>query len=288
MLGRTLQRTARFTGLLLLMAAIPAVARAAEVSIPHGTVDLLSSQESIQPGHPIMLGLHFRLENGWHIYWINPGDSGEPPRLQWKLPAGVRAGEIEWLAPQRLPIPPLVDYGYEGEVLLPISVEGTSALKAGEQATLAAEVKLIVCREVCIPGTAHVSITLPVRSEAPTASARAAPLFSAAAKALPKPLPASWNPSVRDTGNEFDLRLRTGRRIANAWFAPLEFEQIDNAAPQKFTSSASGLHLILRKSDQLTKPISRLRGVLILAPDRAYVIDAPVTPSPAQRRNKEH
>jgi len=78
------------------------------VSILHGTVDLLSEQQSIQPGHAILLGLHFRLEKGWHIYWVNPGDSGEPPRLEWRLPAGLRAGAIEWPTPSRLPIPPVI------------------------------------------------------------------------------------------------------------------------------------------------------------------------------------
>ena len=60
-------------------------------AIPHGTVELLAERQGIQPGHEILLGLYFRLEKGWHIYWINPGDSGEPPRLEWHLPAGLRA-----------------------------------------------------------------------------------------------------------------------------------------------------------------------------------------------------
>lgn len=173
-------------------------------------------------------------------------------------------------------------------MLLPIPIENTSGLKAGEQVTMAADVEVMVCREVCIPATAYVSLSLPVRSQRPTISSRTAPLFSAANKSLPKPTPSSWRPSVKDVGREFDLRVRTGRSFASAWFAPLQFEQIDNAAPQKIMFTPSGLHLILRKSDQLSKPVSRLRGVLILGPESAYLIDAPVTPLPAEGHHKEH
>jgi DsbC/DsbD-like thiol-disulfide interchange protein len=272
--------------MLCLGLAASAIAEERRASVPHGTVALLSEQESIQPGHAIHLGLYFRLEKGWHIYWINPGDSGEPPRLEWHLPAGLRAGAIEWPAPSRLPIPPLTDYGYEGEVLLPVPIENTSSLALGGEAALAADLKAIVCREVCIPAQARLSLSLPVRPERPRESAEKVAMFTAARKALPKPAPASWRPSARDMGASFELRVSMGHSASEAWFAPLEPLEIENAAPQKSVTSAAGVRLILKKSDQLLKPISRLRGVLVL-PQGAYVIDAPVVPAPAKRPNKE-
>ena len=241
----------------------------------------MSEQPSIQPGHAILLGLHFRLENGWHIYWINPGDSGEPPRLDWHLPAGLRAGAIEWPAPSRLPIPPLMDYGYEGEILLPVPVENTVVLAVGGEAALAADMKAIVCRDVCIPAKAHLSLLLPVRAERVHESAEAAAMFSAARKALPKPAPANWRPSAKDLGHSFELGVNTGHAASEAWFAPLEPLEIENAAPQKSVSTVAGVRLILKKSDQLLKPVSRLRGVLVL-PQGAYLIDVPVAPPPAK------
>ena len=271
---------------LCLLLAAGAGAEARRASIPNGTVELLSEQESIQPGHVIHLGLHFQLEPGWHVYWINPGDSGEPPRLDWRLPAGLKAGAIEWPAPSRLPIPPLMDFGYEGDVLLPVAIENTSGLAAGKDVTLAAEIKAIVCREVCIPAKAELSLSLPVRAEPPRESAATKAMFTAARKVLPKPAPASWKPSARDLGDSFELRVNTGRTEPGAWFAPFEPEQIENAVPQKSVAAAAGVRLILKKSDQLLKPVSRLRGVLIL-PQGAYMIDAPVAAPPANRSQKE-
>ena len=272
--------------MLCLGLAASAIGDERRASIPHGTVEVLSEQESIQPGHAIHLGLHFRLEKGWHIYWVNPGDSGEPPRLEWHLPAGLRADAIKWPAPSRLPIPPLMDYGYEGEVLLPVSIENTSGLAAGGEVALTADLKAIVCREVCIPAKAQLSLLLSVRAERPRESAETAAMFSAARKALPKPAPANWRPSAKDLGASFELRVNTGHAVSGAWFAPLDPLEIENAAPQKSVSTATGVRLILKKSDQLLKPVSRLRGVLVL-PKGAYLIDAPVAPPPAKRSNKE-
>ena len=109
-------------------------ARAASAPIPHGTLELIAENQSIAPGHEFHLGLHFQLEKGWHIYWVNPGDSGEPPRVKWQLPAGLTAGEMEWPTPQRLGTATIVDFGYEDDVMLlvPMHAEaGLAALDAG-------------------------------------------------------------------------------------------------------------------------------------------------------------
>jgi len=270
--------------LAVLLAGMKAGLRADErgVAIPHGTVALVSEQQSIQPGQAFLVGVHFRLESGWHIYWINPGDSGEPPRLDWHLPSGLRAGAIEWPAPRRLPIPPLVDYGYEGEVLLPVPIEDTAGLAVGKAVTLAVDIKAIVCREVCMPAKAQLTLLLPVSAERVRESAEAAALFRAAKKTLPKPAPASWRAVAKDLGDSFELTVPTGQTTSQAWFAPLEPQQIENATPQKTASTMKGIRLILKKSDQLLKPVLRLRGVLVL-PEEAYLIDAPVISSPAKR-----
>src|ERR1700730_7868018 len=81
---------------LVLIRSLDVVASAA---IPHGSVDLVAENQWIAPGRQAYYGLNFQIEKGWHIYWINPGDSGQPPRIVWHLPAGFSAGEIQWPAP---------------------------------------------------------------------------------------------------------------------------------------------------------------------------------------------
>jgi thiol:disulfide interchange protein DsbD len=80
---------------------------------PHTKLLLISDVLSLAPGRELELGLLFNLEPHWHIYWINPGDSGEPPVVNWHLPRGFRAADLEWPVPQRLVNGPLTDYGYQ-------------------------------------------------------------------------------------------------------------------------------------------------------------------------------
>jgi len=92
-------------------------------------VELIARQLAVTPGKDLLLGIHFVLEKGWHIYWINPGDSGQPPSFKWQMPSGFRAGEIQWPRPKRLqPSKELVDYGYDDEVLLPVTIHAPSAI----------------------------------------------------------------------------------------------------------------------------------------------------------------
>jgi len=64
------------------------------------------------PGQTFWVGLHQRISPKWHAYWMNPGDSGEPPRIEWALPSGFTAGEIAWPFPERIPAGPAMTYGY--------------------------------------------------------------------------------------------------------------------------------------------------------------------------------
>jgi DsbC/DsbD-like thiol-disulfide interchange protein len=252
-------------------------ARADGTPIPHGTLELIAEKQWLAAGATANLGLRFELEKGWHVYWVNPGDSGEPPRVKWDLPAGVTVGEVEWPAPKRLGTPSIVDYGYEDAATLIVPLRTAAALTAQQNARIAAEVKVLICREMCIPGKAQLSLTLPVKTGVPPANATHAELFSAARKALPRAAPSSWKFRVAGAKGSFVLTANPGQRVTAATFFPLGESQVSNAAPQNFEATPTGFRLTLQKSDQLLKPIERLRGVLVVTGQPAYTIDVPVT-----------
>jgi len=263
-------------GIALLLGA--ATAQAEGTPIPHGTLELIADKQWLPRGGAIDVGLHFQLETGWHIYWVNPGDSGEPPRVEWQLPAGVAAGAVEWPTPRRFETSSsIVDYGYVDAVLLIVPLHVDSNLAAQPAARIGADLRLLICsHEMCIPGKAQLSLTLAVKSQAPAADARNADLFSAARKSLPERAPANWKFSVADAKDSFVLSVdgardpTAGREIAQAVFFPLAESQIENSAPQKLLLQAYGFTLTLRKSDQLLKRIERLRGVLVIFDDHAH------------------
>jgi thiol:disulfide interchange protein DsbD len=245
----------------------------------HLKVELISDTDSVQPGRPLRVGLRFELEPHWHIYWRNPGDSGEPPEVRWQLPPGFRAGEVQWPAPERLGSGSVIDFGYQGSVLLPVEIRPPGApLAAGGTLTISAEVSWLVCKDSCVPGKADLTLTLPVRS-APGPASKAHALFRAADASLPGPLPPGWTAEASPEQDSFVLTVRGAGR-AQASFFPLAADQIDNAAPQAATPLPDGLRLTLRKSEQLTATPARLEGILELGPGRAYAVSAPVRSRP--------
>ena len=259
-----------------------ASARAEGTPIPHGRAELIAENPWVTAGHKLDLGLRFELERGWHIYWVNPGDSGEPPRVDWQLPVGLTAGAMEWPAPRRLGTSDIVDFGYEDTVMLIVPIRVDASLAARQPVRLGAEVRLLVCsHEMCVPGKAQLSLTLPIQSQARAPAARAMDLrnrdwFTATEKSVPRPVPGSWKFSAAEVNDSFVLTASLAHQINQAMFFPLAESQIENAAPQKLQPTATGFRLRLRKSDQLLKPIERLKGVLVLSTDQAYLIDVPI------------
>jgi thiol:disulfide interchange protein DsbD len=262
-----------------------ATAEAAGSPVPHGTLELIAENQWIEIGHRFYLGLHFQLERGWHIYWVNPGDSGEPPRVTWRLPPGLNPGAIEWPAPRRLGTSSIVDFGYEDAVMLIVPVHAETTLAAQPLAQLGAEIKVLVCREICIPGKTQLSLTLPIKSRPPAPDVRTRDLFAAARKDLPRPAPQQWKFDVDDAKDSFMLAANPGPQTTQAIFFPLADAQIDNSAPQTLQPLANGFRLTLRKSDRILKPIERLKGVLVLSGNHAYLIDALVSRRGAQKND---
>jgi thiol:disulfide interchange protein DsbD len=145
------------------------------------------------------------------------------------------------------------------------------------------ELKVLVCREICIPGKTQISLALPIKSMPPELDTRTSELFAVARRSLPRRPPDGWEFHVSDQKDSFVLTAKIGREATRATFFPLEESQIDNAAPQKIVPVATGFQLTLRKSDQLLKPIGRLKGVLELSANQTYVIDVVVGDALAAR-----
>jgi thiol:disulfide interchange protein DsbD len=234
---------------------------------------LVAEEKSIEPGRDFWVAVHFELEKEWHVYWVNPGDSGEPPRVEWSLPAGFSAGPIEWPYPRRFQQSTIVNYGYEDDVLLLAKIHPPASVAA---APLAANVKWLVCREICIPGRAQLLLTLPVQQGTPSKDPKQKALLDATRARLPRPMPRTWEAKAVIQQEHTVLDIRTGKREPGAYFFPLEPEQIENAAPQEASPTAGGIRIKLQNSSQLLKPFARLKGVVVFANGRAFLVDAPV------------
>ena len=143
-----------------LSASLPLFAVASSADLPHVHVQLIAPDAQLHPGAN-NAGLYFKLEPGWHVYWKNPGDAGEPPRMKWTVPQGISVGAIQYPIPKRLPLGPLMDFGYEDEVLFPFQVQVASNAGSGAT-TVHAKVSWLVCRGSCIPEKTELEIARPI------------------------------------------------------------------------------------------------------------------------------
>ena len=251
----------------------PAAAAPASADAAHLHVQLIVPEAQLLTGQSSNAGLYFKLEPGWHVYWLNAGDSGEPPHIKWTLPAGITAGALQFPAPKRLPLGPLMDFGYENEVLFPFTLDVAKSAKPGP-VTLSAKVDWLVCREVCIPGKADLEIARTVGGSASPPVEPDAGLFGRLDSQLPKPLPNSDQAVFQPTGSGFRLAVFTGTRETQAEFFPEDENILNNPAPQIIEPTANGLVLNLNKDPNLTASPAQLKGVLELAGGRNYEITA--------------
>lgn len=257
--------------------SLGAASAGAQTAPAHAAVSLVSEESTLKPGAAAWVGVRFDLEPGWHIYWINPGDAGDPPRLRWELPPGFRANDIRWPVPERLTLGPIIDYGYEGQVLLALPVDVPADYKAGAPVTLAADVRYVICREVCIPARTRVSLSMPLAETATPSPAARRELFASARARWPKTMPAAWKATVTGAGPNLMLTLRTGTSESKAAFFPLDADQIDNAAPQLAKATPDGIQLTLRRADPDAPAPTVIKGVIVLAgAGRTYQVDVKV------------
>ncbi|MEO0508845.1 MAG: protein-disulfide reductase DsbD domain-containing protein [Verrucomicrobiota bacterium] len=146
----------------VLLILLSAVGRAEPVQAVHTTIELLAEQDAIVPGETFHLAVRFEQEPNWHIYWVNPGASGLPPEITWKLPAGFEVGAIQWPIPQLISLEGLVSYGYKDVVSFIVPVKAPAELKPGTVVDIRAEIFYLICNELCLPGDAVVDLALPV------------------------------------------------------------------------------------------------------------------------------
>jgi len=263
----------------LFLALAPLSACADGRDAPHARVTLLSSTLGFDPARGTRLGVHFQLDDGWHVYWKNPGESGTPPAVTWEAD-GLEFSDFEFPTPERLQVPGATIYGYVHDVTLLVDVaassgSGASVQNSGARAVeIHATVDYVICADVCVRETAFPELTLPViaRGGGPSDTAE---VLAASAARVPKPMPAGWRTSAINGEDSITLTLTTGRRESTAIFFPYDNGLIDDSADPVVTPQADGVTVALKKSAFFQQAPARLAGIVSLVPGRAFVISAP-------------
>ena len=158
----------RLTAVAVLWCAV-ALPLAAESHVAKGlTLELVAAEPAVSPGRPLTLGVVLRPDEGFHTYWRQPGLVGLTPTVEWSLPEGFQPGAMLWPEPQRGKMGAYGVWCLKREVCLvtPVTVPATLDPAAAPTVTVKAKVVWMACSRTCHPGTAELSLTLPVRAAA--------------------------------------------------------------------------------------------------------------------------
>jgi thiol:disulfide interchange protein len=253
----------------------------------HVAVSLIAETRSIVPGRSFHVALRQQIESGWHTYWLNPGDAGLPTTIDWSLPRDFKSGPILWPRPERIAYGPVVDYGYEDEVLLPVDIDVPSTVALGSNVVVTAHASWLVCSDTCIPEDADLSISVPVAAETEPDPDWAERLASARAQ-LPLPNPFPTAASATAESIVLHIAMGNAEKLRDVLFFPIDRDVIDNDAPQTPVAESGGLTLTLRRD--VTRPApAALNGLLVFHDSatqtdtgrQAIAISSPIKPATA-------
>lgn len=238
---------------------------------PQGTerieAELVPMTAWVTPGSTAIVAVRQKIEPGWHTYWRNPGDSGGPTTLNWTLPAGVTAGEIIWPLPERQRLQSLMNFGYSGEVYLPVPVAIPASARPGQTLRLSSRTLFMVCSaEMCVPDELTLGLDLKVGEGAAPLDPRHGAAIQTIIETAPQPAGIEARATMRDgrliltaTGGPL-----AGADLKTAWFFPFTGGQIDHPAVQPGRIGPQGLTLELTPGRGMTAtgPTQPLAGVL--------------------------
>lgn len=253
------------------------------------TAKLISEEKSIQPGHPFWIGIELNMEKGWDTYWINPGDAGFPTNVTWHLPENFHVSSLHWPYPERFTSQSLVGFGYTHSAILLAEVTPPADLPAHD-VTLSADVSWLACKDQCVPGNAHLQLTLPVVNTLPQKDDTVAAQFLKARERLPKPLPQndeslSFAPHKETLLLNFKLPAKNFD-IKDAFFVSETQAIFDHSAPQLLQKEKEGYVLNLKLLDTKKEMPNHVKGVLVLSEKgsdskQAIQVDAKVSSASA-------
>lgn len=223
---------------------------------------LVSSLQTARPGQPFWIAIHIALDDGWHTYWRNPGDSGATPVVAWRLPAGVEVESISWPYPSLFREGPLVTYGYSDNAWLFTRVTAPAEESNNGSLRIAADVEWLVCRDICIPQYAELTLSVPLASKEETGST-SPPGFMEALADVPQSSPAAAFYEV--DAERFALMMATPVvDVREAWFFPYDYGVIDYAADQEMRNDEQGLHLWTRRATHGGEVPATIAGALVV------------------------
>ena len=232
------------------------------VETGHARASLITNlQSSLQES--FYVGVRLEMQEGWHTYWENPGDSGSPFEAKWNVDEGIIVENVEWPTPVTIPYPPLMTFGYEGDVVFPFKVFRSLD---SELSSINVDFDFLICADICIPEKA--SLTLDLSSATPNV------LVDEAIQQLP--LKIIQTESVVE-GDSLKTKFKFSQPIQNAYLFPRQDNLFAYTPTQQFISLGDDLYEIT--VPVLNDEVASFSGILSINGD-GFQIEEQLESSP--------
>jgi DsbC/DsbD-like thiol-disulfide interchange protein len=226
---------------------------------------LLTETGAVTPGGSLLAGIRLQMEDGWYVYWKNPGDSGIPTSVRWDLPQGFKSGELMWPWPGSFYTDSFISYGYKEEVVLFTELMAPADAITGSDVTLSASVTWLVCKDICIPGSAELSKIVRITNIRHDVISENRELFNRYRERLPVIIP-ELEATVKENASTIDLYLKhdglKNADVNNLVFYCNDEGIVESGAEQYYELTDHGLRIVLKKSAFINNDITTLKGVL--------------------------
>ena len=215
------------------------------VDIGHARISIIKDHSDFVPGTSLNIGLKVSMDEGWHTYWENPGDSGGPIEINWDLPDGFAVSNIKWPLPEKIEYPPLMTFGYENFVIYPMVL---SIPKDYSNDNFEMIADILICADVCIPESGKISSNF---SDIDSDSLIYEWLESVPSDFLP------IKASIAD--NNLEIRFTFEKEIREIYFFPDENSSIDYSSKQNFYKKDGSYFLSI---NLFNEELQKISGVL--------------------------
>ncbi len=254
------------------------------------SVSLVTEHTSVQPGTPFWIAINVEMDDHWHSYWKNPGDVGMPISVEWNLPEGYQASPIQWPTPKRYDLDSIIGYGYEGKAVLLSQI--TPPQKTSEEVTLDASISWLACSEsACLPGSAELSLTLPVKSSNPEINDSAKILIENAIQKLPQEDWAEFSALRKQDLVEVVMKTPPSSNIGGkACFFPEDPETFSDQFEATIAPSdrASDTYIVaLKEHGEAQHNPTHVKGILVIQDEitgktiESLALNVPITFTPS-------
>lgn len=219
--------------------------QSSEFIFPQGKVKLVSSGDE--------LGLHFQMQDHWHIYWQNSGDSGAAPKWTWTL-TGAEITKENWPVPERIPIESLINFGYSHETLFVFPIQRTADAVRAEL-----DLEFLICKIECIPYFTKLALEIP-------ASQSVLPLFTKFEYPTAAPEGAEWKITATEPGfllTRLQLPIDISGPLKNLQVFPFDGESFKATAPVLDIQQTGVYGLKLELQDTARTDFSGSRFLLV-------------------------